>query len=131
MNRLLDELNELLKQDAIIVVEGKRDIAALNSLGLKGDFYPATHYSLINFCEDLAHTGRKIVIMTDWDRRGNLLASKIVHNLQSLGVTPDTRIRDLIISLVQKEIKDVESLPGYVDKLRNITRSDSNDYGLI
>ncbi|MEZ5334776.1 MAG: hypothetical protein R2741_05855 [Methanolobus sp.] len=126
MEELLDQLHELINQDSIIVVEGKRDIAALNSLGLQGDFYPSTHHSLVNFCEDLAKTGRGVVILTDWDRRGNMLASKLVDNLQSLGVSPETRIRDLIVSLVQKEIKDVESLPSYVQKLKRITKASSD-----
>lgn len=123
VEELLDQLQELITQDAIIVVEGKRDVAALNSLGLDGDFRLATHYSLINFSEGLAGMGRDIVILTDWDRRGNLLASKLVENLHSLGTDPETRIRDLMVSLVQKEIKDVESLPGYVRKLREITKA--------
>jgi 5S rRNA maturation endonuclease (ribonuclease M5) len=128
VEKLLDELQEFIRQDSIIVVEGKRDVAALNNLGLNGDFRLATHHSLINFCEELSRTGSDIIILTDWDRRGIMLASKLVENLQSLGITPETRIRDLIISLVQKEIKDVESLPGYVGKLKEITKAtDAND----
>lgn len=121
VDKLLDELQDFVNQDSIIVVEGKRDVIALKSLGINGKFRLATHHSLINFCEDMAKAGKKIVILTDWDRRGNILADKLVQNLQSLGNNPDTRIRDLIISLVQKEIKDIESLPGYVKKLRAIT----------
>lgn len=123
IEELLEQLQEFIRQDSIVVVEGKRDIAALNSMDLYGDFRLATHHSLVNFCEDLSKTGKNVVILTDWDRRGNLLASKLVDNLQSLGVNPETRIRDLIITLVQKEIKDVESLPGYVLKLRDITKA--------
>ncbi|WP_340819443.1 toprim domain-containing protein [Methanolobus sp. WCC4] len=123
IEELLEQLQELIIQDSIIVVEGKRDVAALNALGLTGDFRLATHHSLMNFCEELAGTGQNIVILTDWDRRGNILASKIVEILQSLGTSPETRIRELVVSLVQKEIKDVESLPGYVGKLKEITRA--------
>lgn len=123
IEELLDELQELAMQDSIIVVEGKRDIIALKTLGLRGDFRLATHHALINFCEELAGSGQRIVILTDWDRRGNMLASKLVENLQSLDSNPETRIRDLIIGLVQKEIKDVESLPSYVRKLKEITNS--------
>jgi 5S rRNA maturation endonuclease (ribonuclease M5) len=122
MDTLLDELQDFVDQDAIIVVEGKRDVIALKSLGIYGEFQLATHHSLVNFSEDLSKTGKQVVILTDWDRRGNILADKLVKNLQSLGSNPDTRIRDLIISLVQKEIKDIESLPGYVEKLREITK---------
>lgn len=123
IEELLDELQELAMQDSIIVVEGKRDILALKTLGLKGNFRLATHHSLINFCEKLAESGQRIVILTDWDRRGNMLASKLVENLQSLDSNPETRIRDLIIALVQKEIKDVESLPSYIRKLKNISKA--------
>lgn len=123
IEELLEQLQELISQNSIIVVEGKRDVAALNALGLYADFRLATHHSLMNFCEGLAETGQNIVILTDWDRRGNMLASKLVEYLQSLGVTPETRIRELIVSLVQKEIKDVESLSGYVRKLKDITRA--------
>jgi 5S rRNA maturation endonuclease (ribonuclease M5) len=128
MDKLLDELHDLARQGAIFVVEGKRDVIALKSLGIKADFRLATHHSLVNFSETLSETGKQIVILTDWDRRGNILADKLVKNLHSLGVNPDTRIRDLIVSLVQKEIKDIESLPGYVNKLKNITTgTDAND----
>jgi Small primase-like proteins (Toprim domain) len=123
IEELLAQLQELANQGSIIVVEGKRDIMALKSLGLNGEFRLATHHSLINFCEDISKSDQKAVILTDWDRRGNLLASKLVENLQSLGSNPETRLRDLIVSLVQKEIKDVESLPSYVRKLREITKA--------
>ncbi|WP_321429303.1 toprim domain-containing protein [uncultured Methanolobus sp.] len=122
MDKLLDELQDFVNKGSIIVVEGKRDVIALKSLGICGEFQLATHHSLVNFSEDLSKTGKQVVILTDWDRRGNILADKLVKNLQSLGSNPDTRIRDLIISLVQKEIKDIESLPGYVEKLREITK---------
>ncbi len=128
MDKLMDELQDFVNHGSIIVVEGKRDVIAFKSLGIHGDFRLATHHSLVNFCEDLVKTGVQIVILTDWDRRGNLLADKLVENLHALGVNPDTRLRELIISLVQKEIKDIESLPSYVEKLRKITSgTDVND----
>jgi 5S rRNA maturation endonuclease (ribonuclease M5) len=128
MDKLLGELQDFVNQDSILVVEGKRDVIALKSLGFNGNFRLATHHSLVNFSEDLAKTGKQIVILTDWDRRGNILADKLVQNLHALGINPDMRIRELIVSLVQKEIKDIESLPGYVEKLRKITSgTDTND----
>jgi 5S rRNA maturation endonuclease (ribonuclease M5) len=128
MDKLLGELQDFVNQDSILVVEGKRDVIALKSLGFNGNFRLATHHSLVNFSEDLAKTGKQIVILTDWDRRGNILADKLVQNLHALGINPDMRIRELIVFLVQKEIKDIESLPGYVEKLRKITSgTDTND----
>ncbi|WP_328591220.1 toprim domain-containing protein [Methanolobus halotolerans] len=120
---IIDELLQLTEEGTIIIVEGKRDVRALNKLGIDGHFEMATHHSLSNFCENIVNTGKNIVILTDWDRRGNILMSDLTKHFQSFGTNPDVRIRERLRSIVQKEIKDVESLPTYVLKLRHITGS--------
>ena len=112
---------ERTQSGAAIVVEGKRDIIALKKLGIKGRIETSTHQPLIDFSEKLAQDTTNIIIMTDWDRRGDILAEKIRTYLQNIGVTPDLAIRKRISSLVKKEIKDVESLYSYVVKLKKIT----------
>ncbi|WP_406656265.1 toprim domain-containing protein [Methanolobus sp. ZRKC2] len=123
IEEIIDELLQLAEEGNVIIVEGKRDVRALNKLGINGHFEMATHHSLSNFCEDITNTGKGIIILTDWDRRGNMLMSNLVNHFHSLGVNPDVRIRERLKSIVQKEIKDVESLPTYVLKLRHIAGS--------
>ncbi|KXS44843.1 toprim domain-containing protein [Methanolobus zinderi] len=120
IEEIIDELLHL-PEDTVIIVEGKRDVRALNRLGIKGHFEMATHGSTSNLCEDIAKTGKNVIILTDWDRRGNMLMSDLTKHFHSLGVNPDVRIRERLIAIVQKEIKDVEGLPTYVLKLRHIT----------
>ncbi|WP_406660040.1 toprim domain-containing protein [Methanolobus sp. ZRKC3] len=118
MDEIMDDLLQYAENDAVIIVEGIKDVRALNSLGIKGHFELATHHSLSNFCERIAREHNNVVILTDWDRRGNILKGKLVRNFHSLGVNPDVILRKRLFLLVQKEIKDVEGLPSYISKIK-------------
>ena len=118
---IIAEIIELSESGAVIVVEGKRDIIALKKLGITGRIETSTHKPLLVFAESLAKDTTNIIIMTDWDRRGDILADKITTYLQNIGIVPDLAIRRRISSLVKREIKDVESLYSYMVKLKKIT----------
>ncbi len=112
------ELKTLAESGAVIVVEGKKDVESLRHIGIDGDIRLATHQPLIEFTESLTKGGTEIVILTDWDRKGGIIARKIISYLLSYGIMPNTEIRSKIRGLVKKSIKDVESLGNYIDKMR-------------
>ena len=123
VEELLSELSDYSDRGAIIIVEGKRDILSLKKLGIEGDFELATRYSLFNFSERIAELGREVIILTDWDRRGDLLAVKLSEYFENFGLRPELQIRNKLKLISQKEIKDIESLYNYVSKLRFKTGS--------
>lgn len=129
IEEILAELVRLAEENTVFIVEGKRDVQALNRLGVNGHFEIATQRSISNFCEDISKLNEKVVILTDWDRRGNLLMLKLTKHFHSLGVNPDTWLRERLMSIVQKEIKDVESLPTFIIKLRQVTGHSTNGDG--
>ena len=129
IEEILAELVLLAGENAVLIVEGKRDVQALNRLGVKGHFEIATQRSLSNFCENISRMNKKVVILTDWDRRGNLLMLKMTKHFHSFGVNPNTLLRERLLSIVQKEIKDVESLHTFVVKLRQATRQSTSEDG--
>jgi 5S rRNA maturation endonuclease (ribonuclease M5) len=118
IEELLSEISEYSSRGAIIIVEGKRDILSLKRLGIEGNFELATRHSLFNFSERIAQLGNEVVILTDWDRRGDLLAIKLSGYLESFGLKPELEIRKKLRLISQKEIKDIESLYTYVSRLR-------------
>jgi 5S rRNA maturation endonuclease (ribonuclease M5) len=126
VEELLSELSDYSERGAIIIVEGKRDILSLKRLGIEGDFELATRYSLFNFSERIAKLGRQVIILTDWDRRGDLLATKLSEYFENFGLKPELQIRNKLKLISQKEIKDIESLYNYVSKLRLKTGSCSD-----
>nr|WP_300607189.1 toprim domain-containing protein [Methanohalophilus sp.] len=107
-----------------MVVEGKRDVASLRKLGIMGPIETSTHIPVLELSVKLVEKGKEIIILTDWDRRGDLLSSKISSDLQYLGLKVDTDFRMTLSSLVKKEIKDVESLYSYMKKMRSCVNKD-------
>jgi 5S rRNA maturation endonuclease (ribonuclease M5) len=123
IEELLSELSEHSESGAIIIVEGKRDILSLKRLGIEGNFELATRHPLFNFSERIARLGSEVIILTDWDRRGDLLAVKLSEYFNNFGLKPELQIRKKLKLMCQKEIKDVESLYTYVSNLRLKTGS--------
>jgi 5S rRNA maturation endonuclease (ribonuclease M5) len=115
---LLSELSEYSGRGAVIIVEGKRDVFSLRRLGIEGNFELATKTSLYNFAETIAKIGTEVIVLTDWDRRGDLLAAKLLGYFKNFGLKPELQIRHKIKLICYKEIKDVESLYTYVSRLR-------------
>ncbi len=118
MEELLSEISEYSGRGAIIIVEGKRDIFSLRRLGIEGNFEIATNTSLYNFTETVAKIGNEVIVLTDWDRRGDLLAVKLSGYFENFGLKPELQIRHKMKLICYKEIKDVESLYTYVSRLR-------------
>ena len=119
IDAIILELRTRSDSGAIIVVEGKRDVDSLRSLGINGDIRLACQKPLLEFTENLSKSGKEIVLLTDWDKKGGITARKIINHLLTYGIMPNTDLRSRIGSLVKKRIKDIESLNKYVNKLRD------------
>ncbi len=119
LEEIILELKERAGAGAIIVVEGRKDVNSLISLGIKGEIKLASQQPLLEFTEQLSKRSKEIILLTDWDRKGGIMARKIIQYLLSYGIMPDIEIRSRIRALVKKRIKDIESLNNYVDRMRS------------
>ncbi|MCZ7385622.1 MAG: hypothetical protein O8C63_12880 [Candidatus Methanoperedens sp.] len=118
LEELILELQALSDSGAIIVVEGKKDAESLRFLGVKGEIRLSTQQPLLEFTEALQRSGKEIILLTDWDKKGGMSMHKIIQYLLAYGIMPNTRIRAKIRALVKKRIKDVESFNNYITKMR-------------
>jgi len=118
LEKVLDELKEL-SQDALVIVEGRRDVHALKRLGITKNVR-ALHEgsSIMAFCESVAREHVRAIILTDWDKRGGRLARNLKDGLEANGVATVEKIRTQIVILSKKEVKDVEGLPTFIERLR-------------
>lgn len=104
-------------------MEGARDVAALKKLGITKNVFPLNEgRSIFSFCEDLSKRSTSAVVLTDWDRRGGRLARMLKEGLEANGVKVNDRIRAKIVILSKKEVKDIESLPTFIDRLKAAPR---------
>ena len=120
IEQAIDELKDRAMCGAIVLVEGKRDREALAKLGVTGEIVMTSHQSLLNLSESLARSKADIIILTDWDERGEEVARQISVFMEADGARPDNNIRCTLRGLLKKEIMEVENLYGYVENLKEV-----------
>jgi 5S rRNA maturation endonuclease (ribonuclease M5) len=100
-----------------IIVEGKRDAGALRKLGFTGEIITLhSGKSIYAFCEEAAKNHDRVILLLDWDDKGEKLFSSLAKELG--GHWEETsQYRDIIRGLCQKDIKDVEGIPGLLKRL--------------
>lgn len=102
-----------------VIVEGKKDEKALRELGVKGEIVRLNRgESIFSTCERLSKDHEKVILMTDWDRKGGHLGKLLKDGLEANGVQYDEDIRARLAILTKKDIKDVESLVKQLARLR-------------
>src|SRR2546426_7734044 len=117
LEKVLEDLAEKNRQ-APIIVEGEYDRRALRALGLMGAVRLINEGTTIfGLCESIATDHREAIILTDWDVRGGRLARQLRDGLAANGVRFDEELRARLTVLCRKDITDVESLHGFVDRV--------------
>jgi 5S rRNA maturation endonuclease (ribonuclease M5) len=109
----LYEINKLIP----IIVEGKRDKKALRNIGFDGDIITIhSGKSIYEFSEGIAHKFEKVILLIDWDDKGEELYSKIGENLRGMW-EEFASIRELLKILCQKEISEIEQIPSLFHRI--------------
>lgn len=124
LEELIDELQVHSENGAVIIVEGHRDRDALRELGITGEIRLGTKKGLLEFCEELAREYQSAIVLTDWDENGQKLAALMEVYLRDAGVSVNLDIRNKIQNLVQKRIKDIESLDTHIMNLKSEMRGE-------
>lgn len=117
--RILKELYELYchNKSSPIIVEGKRDKEALRRLGIKGEILPLNNgKSIYDFCEFMLDNYNSVILLTDWDYKGESIFKTLSFNLSGLWEQYSS-IRENMKILCQKDIKDIEALPSLLHRL--------------
>ena len=114
-------LTQLTEFPGPVIVEGQRDIVALQGLCNAQLLVLNNGHPVLQTVETLARKsgpGGRFAILTDWDRTGGRLA----RQLRALGIAsdlqPDSELRRELVQLARHEISCVEELPSLLQKLR-------------
>ena len=111
MQGLLREL-KLLNDEIPVIVEGRRDVAALRRLGLRGTI--ATLHcgqTVAAFGERIARRFPSVILLLDWDRRGRQLHAQLTRHLEA-DWEEHSYIRQELIALCKSAISSIEELPA-------------------
>jgi len=120
--QVLEELEEALtdlreeNRTTSIIVEGAKDIAALRALEVAGEIIRFNKgQSVSDFCDAVAQKHRKIILLTDWDRRGGRLCLQLKKHLENR-VDIDASFRRVFAK--RCPCRTVEGMPSWLRTLR-------------
>ncbi|KUO43380.1 MAG: hypothetical protein APU95_05880 [Hadesarchaea archaeon YNP_N21] len=115
VEELLKELKEYSSMGVPIIVEGPRDEMALRELSVTGKIFhiSGNHRTALNFLESLVGYGQ-VIILTDFDERGDELAEFCAKQLLRLEVEPIVHLREKLRALLRKNIKGIEDTAKFL-----------------
>ncbi len=117
--RLQNEIEKF--KDYIMIVEGKKDVNALKSLGFQKVY--ALHIPSIPIRERveqimlLINKKEKICILTDLDKKGRQLYEKLKPIFQELGAHLDSSFRGI---LIKTKLSHIEGLFRFMEKIESL-----------
>ena len=111
-----------------VLVEGKRDKAALRALGFEGPIELINRgwdrSRVVAYFYDTYGTrntidgGPPLMLLMDWDRTGGQIQTTLRDRLNSLDVPIDENLRKVLLKTMKPEGKTVEALAPFAKTLR-------------
>ena len=110
IRKFIDLLNS--EKDGVVIVEGKRDSAALVKLGYSGKILQFHRFNgMIKFADSAAKY-HKLILLLDGDRKGRYLTKKIIELLEHR-TKIDLLFKKKLVSITKGKIRFIEQLVCY------------------
>ncbi len=99
-------------EESVIIVEGKRDSAALKKIGFSGKVLEFHKFGgMINFADSVARH-ENLILLFDRDRKGRYLTRKTIQLLERR-TNIDLRFKKKLTSITKGKIRFIEQLVCY------------------
>lgn len=121
IQQLLERLIEESARGTPIIVEGKKDIETLRTLGIQGKIVSAKTggKSRLDVISEVEKTeAHEVILLLDFDRRGKEWSKILKEHLERARIRPNLKFWNELQGLVSKEVKDIEGLTSYVETLK-------------
>ncbi len=109
--RTIEEFIKELVEESIsrpVVVEGKKDEAALKKLGVH-NVHQLSQKPLFSFVEEISKTSKGVILLLDNDREGRKLFKRLLQGFSRMGLQVDRRFARAMRKL---RISHVEGIRG-------------------
>ena len=105
-------LSDLAESKAAVIVEGRKDKAALVKIGIDNKrIFVLSAKPLFSVAEEVAANFEKVSILTDLDAEGKKLYGKLNTLLQHIGVKVDNNFRNFLFKSTKlRQIEGIENL---------------------
>ena len=121
LEQLMTKLAEEAAKGNPIVVEGKKDVQALQELGVNSAIVTVKTggKSFLEATVEIERLGvGTVILLLDFDRRGKEGTLRLKHDLERARIKVNIRFWWELQALVGREIQCIESLPSYLGTLQ-------------
>ena len=128
LQRKMEMLSKLLEKLAIeaakglpIVVEGQKDVSALNQLNIEGKIVSSktSGKSFLDILTEIEQQKvREVILLLDFDRRGVEWTHRLKQHLEKTKIKPNLDFWNQLYGLIGRDLKDIEGLPSYLETLK-------------
>ena len=105
-----DYIDKIKKSKTLVIVEGKKDKKALQSLGIK-NIIELNKKPIFEIIEYVSSNNKDCIILTDLDKKGKQLYGKLNSCLQRFGVRVDNKFRNFLFR--HSKIRQIEALDKF------------------
>jgi 5S rRNA maturation endonuclease (ribonuclease M5) len=119
---LLERLRNEASEGALLLVEGQRDAEALRRIGVESEILAIKSRggNLIDLMDRIEKYGKKeIILLMDFDRHGREMTERLIRNLERMKIKINVSFWRELLSLVERDLKDIEGLATYLETLED------------
>jgi 5S rRNA maturation endonuclease (ribonuclease M5) len=110
IKNFVSNLNSM--KESVVIVEGKRDVAALRKIGFSGKVLEFHKFGgMINFVDSVARY-ENLILLFDGDKKGRYLTGKTIQLLQRR-TNVDLTFKKKMTSITKGKIRFIEQLVCY------------------
>jgi 5S rRNA maturation endonuclease (ribonuclease M5) len=110
---LLEQIKKLKDKKILVIVEGPKDKAALEKFGIK-EVIVLSKKPLYAVVEKVVAKAKECAILTDLDKKGKQLYSRLAKDLKKFRVKVDDSFRNYLFK--NTALRQIEGLPHYVEE---------------
>ncbi|HJW65986.1 MAG TPA: toprim domain-containing protein [Candidatus Bathyarchaeia archaeon] len=121
ITQILNALAEESAKGTLILVEGKKDVEALRTLGIEGSMQTVKTggRSFVDVVSELEESkAPKVILLLDFDRRGKEGTRRLKQNLERAKIKTEIEFWRALSRLAGRDVQCVEGLVAYMENLR-------------
>jgi 5S rRNA maturation endonuclease (ribonuclease M5) len=121
IQRVLECLIEESSRGMPIIVEGKKDIAALRELGVEGRIISAKTggKSRLDVISDVEkNAAQEVILLLDFDRHGKEWTKILREHFEKARIRTNLTFWNELLRFAGRELKDIEGLATYMETMK-------------
>ena len=106
-----EHIDKIMQSETLVIVEGKKDRKALQSFGIE-NIIELNKKPIFEIIENISSKNKDCIILTDLDKQGKELYSKLNSGLQHFGVRINNNFRNFLFK--NTKLRQIEGLTTYI-----------------